>query len=132
MSKQHDDLLEIFKAGLDAVSGQAVVKKESANNHYKEFSHFIAIGKAAEAMLSGIPSEQIESALLISKHGHISDEAYQNNKFICLESDHPTPKSASIKAGVLLLNYIKLLNIYLTSCDIITGVLKENTYTKAF
>ncbi len=62
-------------------------------------------------MLSGVPSHQISSALLISKHGHISQSFYdneaENKNVVCVESDHPIPKSASIEAGNTLLEYIK-------------------------
>ncbi len=107
MKNTRNDLLAIFQAGLDAVAGEAVVKKALAMGKYRNYSHFIAIGKAAEAMLSGVPDDQISSALLISKHGHISDEFYQNDEIICIESDHPVPKSASINAGNTLINFLE-------------------------
>jgi len=104
-----NDLLSIFHVGLNAVAGKTVVEKEIATGDYQKYSHFIAIGKAAEAMLSGVPEDQISSALLISKHGHISEPFFSNDRIICVESDHPTPKTASIKSGNILLNYLESL-----------------------
>ena len=111
MQNTKNDLLAIFQAALDSVSGETVVKNEIATGKYDNYSHFIAIGKAAEAMLSGVSSHQIESALLISKHGHISKQFYENNKIECIESDHPVPKAASIKAGKSLINYLENLPV---------------------
>ena len=110
MKSTRNDLLDIFQAALQAVSGKTVVKNELATGNYQKYSHFIAIGKAAEAMLSGIPDEQIETALLISKHGHISEQFYKNNEVICIESDHPVPKAASIDAGNTLINFLQNLD----------------------
>ncbi len=109
MNNTQEDLLSIFQAGLNAVAGKKVVKQELAAGNYKKYSHFVAIGKAAEAMLSGVPNDEICSALLISKHAHISEQFYRNDRITCIESDHPIPKSASLKAGEILLNYLENL-----------------------
>ena len=109
MKNTRKNLLDIFQAGLNAVAGETVVKKALATGEYKKYSHFVAIGKAAESMLSGVPANQIGSALLISKHAHISEQFYHNDKVTCIESDHPIPKSSSIKAGNTLIKYLKNL-----------------------
>jgi len=111
MKNTRNDLLVMFQAGLDTVSGETVVKNELATGKYDDYSHFVAIGKAAEAMLSGVPSKQIKSALLISKHGHITEQYSKNNKIESIESDHPVPKTASIEAGQSLINYLENLPI---------------------
>lgn len=109
MDNTRNDLLTIFQAALNAVAGKTAVERELLNNNYKRFSYFVAIGKAAEAMLSGVPDKQIKSALLISKHDHISEESYSNTKITCIESDHPIPKIASIDAGSSLIEYLENL-----------------------
>lgn len=109
MKALRKDLLAVFQAALDAVSGQRVVARELATNSYPNSFHVVAIGKAADAMVQGIPSEKIESGLLISKLGHISHKLQQDSRISCLESDHPVPKEASIKAGRALLKYLKKL-----------------------
>ncbi len=109
MKSPRKDLIAMFRAGLDVVAGETVVRKELATGKYTEYSHFIAIGKAAEAMLSGVPEDQISSALLISKHGHISGQLSNNNKVICVESDHPIPQLPSIEAGNTLIKYLENL-----------------------
>ena len=109
MENTRNDLLTIFQAALNAVSGKTAVEKELTKGDYEKFFHFVAIGKAAEAMLSGVPDKQIKSALLISKHGHISEDSYANNNINCVESDHPIPKTASIEAGDSLIEYLENL-----------------------
>ncbi len=109
MNQTRNDLLAIFQAALNAVSGKVAVEKQLLNNDYKRFPHFVAIGKAADAMLSGVNDKQIESALLISKHGHINEDRYKNNSIVCIESDHPIPKTASINAGNALIQYLNNL-----------------------
>ncbi len=121
MKNTRNDLLSIFKAALQAVSGKMAVQNELAMGGYQKYFHFIAIGKAAEAMLSGIPDEQIKTALLISKHAHISEQSYKNNKIECVESDHPIPKTASIEAGNTLINYLERLPSHESVLFLISG-----------
>lgn len=109
MTSIREDILKIYNAGLDAVAGKKVVSRELSSNNYPEQCHVIAIGKASDAMLSGVPQDKILSALLISKHNHISEKSKNDPKVRFIESDHPTPKSASIEAGLLLLDYLKNL-----------------------
>ena len=109
MNKTRQDLLAIFQAGLDAVAGKAVVSEEIKKISYPKNFHVIAIGKASDAMLQGIPKERTISALLISKHGHISTKSNSATHIQCLESDHPIPKESSLKAGQALINYLKEL-----------------------
>ena len=109
MNKTRQDLLAIYQAGLDAVAGKAVVSEEIKKISYPKKFHVIAIGKASDAMLQGIPKERIISALLISKHGHVSTKLHSEAHIQCLESDHPIPKESSLKAGQELINYLKEL-----------------------
>ena len=109
MNNINQDLRDIFQAGVDSVSGKSVVKKELDTGDYPDLFHVVAIGKAADSMLEGVGNEKIISALLLSKHGHISEESFKNPKFTCLESDHPVPKQSSLKAGEALLDYLKKL-----------------------
>jgi hydroxypyruvate reductase len=113
MNNHKENLLAVFHAALSSVEGKAVVSKElEADNDpypYPDEFHVIAIGKAADSMYQGVPDDRVKSALVISKHGHISTEVEQNEKVICVESDHPVPKENSIKAGEVLLDYLREL-----------------------
>lgn len=110
MEKIKEDLLSIYHAALKAVSGKQVVAKEFSQKQYSNKKyHIIAIGKAADAMVQGLPNDSILDGLLISKHGHISDQLQQDKRFLCIESDHPIPKQVSLTAGKVLLDYIETL-----------------------
>ncbi len=109
MNKHRENLLAIFNAALSSVEGKTVVSDELKTGSYPVALHVIAIGKAADSMYQGVPQDRVKSALVISKHGHISAEVWQDSKVICVESDHPVPKDKSIEAGTALLNYIQAL-----------------------
>lgn len=109
MESPRAHLLEVFHAALKAVSGDVAVRREFNEGDYPDFFHVIAIGKAADSMVQGVPKRRIKGGLVISKHDHISIELQNNSQFICIESDHPVPKEASIKAGATLLAYLEEL-----------------------
>ncbi|KAG1707744.1 O-succinylhomoserine sulfhydrylase [Nymphon striatum] len=108
-----DGLLRV-SAALNAVSGKTVVANELSKGTYPDKFHIVAIGKAADAMVQGVPSERIISGLVISKYGHFSTELKQaaqqhNLSLTFIESDHPIPKQSSLRAGESLLKYLKQL-----------------------
>ncbi len=109
MKKQREDLLDFFQAALLAVNGQVVVKKEIEESIYPDEFHVVAIGKAADSMCQGIPTERIKTALVISKHGHIREKLKHDSRIICIESDHPVPQKNSIEAGKALLGFLRQL-----------------------
>ncbi len=105
VTRQH--LLSIFEAALQAVNGKFVVANAFAKDQQAcQECHVVAIGKAADAMLQGVPAAYMKSALLISKHGHISKTCQQDSRISCIESDHPVPGEASLNAGQALLDYL--------------------------
>lgn len=112
MKQTRSDLLTIFTAAIDAVGGESAVKRELESDKYPNQFHVVAIGKAADAMLQGVvavetsTNKRIRSALLISKHDHISEKMQNDPRVIYLESDHPLPKQATMKAGVALTDYL--------------------------
>ncbi len=111
MQKQRDNLFAIFQAAIQAVSGKKVVKKELKAGKFPKQFHVVAIGKAADAMLQGVVetengSKRILSALMITKHDHVSKQSLTDQRFTCIESDHPVPQEATIKAGQQLLSYL--------------------------
>lgn len=109
MNNPAEDLLAIYYAALSSVEGKTVVSKElEADNYpYPDEFHVVAIGKAADSMYQGLPYDRVKSALVISKHGHISAAVEQDTKAQCIESDHPVPKESSLKAGEALLDFLR-------------------------
>ncbi len=119
MKKIRSDFLTIFSAAIDAVGGESAVRREfesdNKNKIYPAQFHVVAIGKASDAMLQGIvatetpTNKKIKTALLISKHDHISEKMQNDPRVHSIESDHPLPKQDTINAGKLLLDYLKHL-----------------------
>ncbi len=113
MTTTREDLRAIFDASLQAVNGKTVVENAFKSGLDLEGIssgfHIVAIGKAADAMFQGVPDQLVKSALVISKHRHISSKLQQDLRVTCIESDHPVPAEASIRAGRALLDFLAKL-----------------------
>jgi hydroxypyruvate reductase len=108
----HEDLLSIYHHALFAVNGRKTVAAELLSKPYHSSLALIAIGKAATQMAVGafdVLGTQINSALLITKNGHLDKKSLQNEPITCLESAHPVPDATSLAAGKALLDFIKTL-----------------------
>lgn len=112
-TQQRDQLaLELFQAGVDAVGGFQATVRALASVDFDSPVHVVAIGKASDAMARGakkILGDKLVSALVISKHGHISDELKGDTRFECLESGHPVPDQQSLEAGARLFDVVRAL-----------------------
>jgi len=111
MSEQHraDLLRRLFQAGIDAVGGRQASYNTLVSLEWDSPVHLVALGKAADAMASGALSaigDRLVSALLVTKHAHLSDALRNDNRFECLESGHPVPDEASLKAGRRLVEFV--------------------------
>lgn len=103
-------LLELFQAGVDAVGGRQATYRVVEGASWNAPVHMVAIGKAADAMATGALAalgDRLVSALVITKHAHLSDTLPQDERFECLESGHPVPDNASLIAGEHLLDYVE-------------------------
>lgn len=112
LEQVRQEMLAVFDAGLQAVKGDAAVQTTLQEQAYQQPCHVIALGKAAEAMFKGAQAhlgELIQSALVISKYDHLSDELKQNEQVMTLESAHPVPDEASLAAGERLTQYVQQL-----------------------
>ena len=98
-------LLKIFLAAVAAVGGRARVSSYLRAHPPTGSVYLIAFGKAACAMAHGAHealSSRILDGLVITKHG--SDESLP---WPVLESGHPMPDEASLKAGARLIEFAK-------------------------
>jgi len=98
--------LDIFQAALRCVNGRTAVRHALTPEVPDSPFYLVAIGKAAESMALGVSDvcdELIRRGLIISKHGHIKSTF--DKRFRCIESDHPVPGSASLRAGYELLAF---------------------------
>ena len=107
-------LLMLYQTALDAVDGRYLVNqwcRQHNTNNKKPFTHCVAIGKAAAAMLEGaldsVPS--LKKSLLICPPSKITRQLKNNQNISCLGSSHPVPDGTSIEAGKVLLSFLSAL-----------------------
>ncbi len=107
-------LVMLYQTALDAVDGRYLVNQwclQNNSNNKKPFSHCVAIGKAAAAMLQGALDQtpSIKQSLLICPASKITRQLKNNKNINCLVSSHPVPDEASIEAGKTLLSFLSAL-----------------------
>ena len=100
-------LTMLYQAALDAVDGRYLVNQWCKENK-KPFTHCIAIGKAAAAMLQGAHDElpYLKQSLLICPPSKITRQLKKLNNTQCIASSHPVPDAASLQAGETLLHFL--------------------------
>lgn len=138
----------IYEAGLKAVVGDLAVFNSLPcllddnlilNNRP---IRFVSIGKAADSMLSAaleVVGDKVESALLITKSGHISNRLKNNPLVQYIEAAHPVPDESSLRAGRQLIDFCSLVKPNHTDIFLISGgtsslveVLPENWTLKEY
>ncbi len=104
-------LVHLYETAIDAVDGRRLVQQWCLENTATAFTHCIAIGKAAAAMLQGAfdSRQAINNALLITKKACITREFSRNRKISIIESAHPVPDQSSLDAGNALLKYLRAI-----------------------
>lgn len=101
-------LVHLYETAVDTVDGRRLVQQWCRENPSAAFTHCIAIGKAASAMLQGALDSRrtINSALLITTREHVTRELKRNKRVSIVESAHPVPDQSSLDAGDALLKYL--------------------------
>jgi glycerate 2-kinase len=98
-------LLESLDAALRAVDGRACVARFLGSAPFSGPVALFAIGKAASAMARGAfdtLGARIESALVITKDGHVDPALVGETRCALLECAHPVPDARSLAAGAEL------------------------------
>jgi hydroxypyruvate reductase len=126
----------MFRCALAAVHGKKVVHQALVEQPLEGPVSVVAIGKAADAMLSGaleVLGEQLGRALLISKPGFISQAMQDDGRISCLYGGHPLPDAGSLAAGERLLSFIdntspghQLLFLFSGGCSSLVEVLRRD------
>jgi hydroxypyruvate reductase len=100
-------LTMLYETALDAVDGRHLVSKWCKENK-KPFTHCIAIGKAAAAMLQGAHDElpSLKQSLLICPPSKITRQHKKLKNTLCIASSHPVPDESSLEAGDALLKFL--------------------------
>lgn len=102
-------LLELYDAALRAVDGRARTAAWLRDHPPATPVHVIAVGKAAAAMLQGaidVLGEGVQSAFMVTKHGHDDPALAADSRVQCLSAGHPVPDADSFAAGSALIDYI--------------------------
>ena len=109
MSTPRDDVLRIFRSAVAAVHGTDCVERFLTVRQLQGEVYVLALGKAAEAMLQGARAalgEQLHSALLVTKPGHVTRAIKAIEGVTVMEAGHPVPDAASLRAGQGVLDFI--------------------------
>ncbi|UCB54684.1 MAG: DUF4147 domain-containing protein [Thiotrichales bacterium] len=101
-------LVHLYETAIDAVDGRRLVQQWCRENPSAAFSHCVAVGKAAAAMLQGALDSRkaISSALLITTRASIPRELRRDSRVRIFESAHPVPDQSSLNAGDALLKFL--------------------------
>jgi glycerate 2-kinase len=108
--KRAELLLELFQAGVDAVSGYEATRRSLMAEQLPDRVYLVALGKAADSMAKGALSvidDRLVSGLVVTKHHHLSDELEADTRLTCIESGHPVPDEASLQAGLELKKFVQ-------------------------
>lgn len=109
-SGRADRLLELYQAGVKAVSGYDSTRRFLLDTQLPDKIYLVALGKAADAMARGALSvieDKLVAGLVVTKHNHLSDELGADSRFTCIESGHPVPDTASLRAGSKLQTFVR-------------------------
>ena len=101
-------LLMLYQAALDSVDGRYLVNQFLQGEQKVAYTHCVAIGKAAAAMLQGALEQtpSITKSLLICPSVKITRQLKKNKNITCVTSSHPVPDEKSIAAGKDLLDFL--------------------------
>jgi hydroxypyruvate reductase len=106
-------LVMLYETALDAVDGRYLAaqwcqKNNCSSSQQRVFTHCVAIGKAAAAMLQGVldNSPSLKQCLLICPPAKITRQLKKNKNITCLASSHPIPDERSIEAGQALIEFL--------------------------
>lgn len=116
-------LVHLYETAVDTVDGRRLVQRWCRDNPSATFSHCIAVGKAASAMLQGALDSRhgINSALLITTRESVARELKRNNKVNVVESAHPVPEQSSLDAGDALLRYLRMVPRHSSLLVLVSG-----------
>jgi hydroxypyruvate reductase len=103
-------LTHLYHTAIETVDGRHLVAQWYRSQD-QTFSHFIAIGKAAPAMLQGAVDAQknFQQALLICPARTAPRGLRKDQRIAIHESSHPIPDESSLEAGAALLRFVKNL-----------------------
>ncbi|HTU65099.1 MAG TPA: DUF4147 domain-containing protein [Steroidobacteraceae bacterium] len=123
MSTRHT-LLELLDAALRAVDGRTCVARALRDDADAAPVALFAIGKAASRMALGAFDAfggRIESALVITKDGHVDPALARDHCCTVIESAHPLPDERSLAAGAALSSRLAALDAGVRPLFLVSG-----------
>ena len=104
-----DCLSTIWRAGVDAVSGQRLVAGAMQSDLPFQPDIVIAAGKAASSMCIGALSTAaaVGNSIVATKYGHVAPELSKFANVTVIEAGHPIPDRNSLLAGETILNAVQ-------------------------
>jgi|TARA_B110000977_G_scaffold97130_1_gene128041 hydroxypyruvate reductase len=110
LTTARDQVRAVFDAGVSRVKGfNAVVDYLQEQPRSGDY-YLLSVGKAGSSMALGALSvlgEQIKTGLVVTKHHHAEADLIACERMHVIESDHPLPGDASIKAGQAVLDFVQ-------------------------
>lgn len=100
----------IFQAALKAVDGRRCTANWLRRHVLEGPVWVVAVGKAAAAMAEGACQAlgpQLQRGLLVTKYGHLISGSSACRVFAYHEAGHPVSDAASLRAGRLLLDFVR-------------------------
>jgi hydroxypyruvate reductase len=106
-------LVMLYQSAIDAVDGRYLVNQWLTSHADTKplFTHCVAIGKAASAMLEGTNDQLpgLKQSLVICPPGKLTREQLKDARITRVESSHPVPDERSLAAGQALINFLSTL-----------------------
>ena len=100
MIEVREQLLELFNAGVRAVSAISCLPQHLPRDIPEGRTVMIAVGKAAGAMAQvALKQLHIDAALIVTRYGHMPP-GWQAPDFVkVIESGHPSPRCCQLGCG---------------------------------
>ncbi len=111
-TKIKQQLVDIFYAGANAVSGFQATHNALINESHFTPNLIIAVGKAASGMCAGALATMTDPcpALLITKYQHTDQAMHDHPTVTVIEAAHPVPDENSLLAGQAMLSAVSDLS----------------------
>ncbi|MGH8274602.1 MAG: DUF4147 domain-containing protein [Gammaproteobacteria bacterium] len=118
---QREYLGEVFRSALAIVRADRLVESALAG---EDFTHVIALGKAAEALTAGawrVTGGKLETGFLALPRGYATGELPREARFERHVGAHPLPDESSLAAGTALLRFADGLPVNARVAVLVSG-----------
>ena len=110
LATAREQVRAVFDAGVSRVKGFNAVVDYLQQHELSGDYYLLSVGKAGSSMALGalsVLADQIKTGLVVTKHHHAEAELVACERMQIIESDHPVPADASIKAGQAVIDFVQ-------------------------